>query len=272
MMNMQIPLYISPLKKGSTKERILEILTEKRALSTQQIFSELKRRGTHKKYQTIREALLELVQASVLEKTGKEYHISIPWIKKMDQYVSFLKQRFIEKKSIKVIDKNTKEIELHSLHDLGHFVLYSFRDHFFDVNTTKDFTMYVHHLWFPFFDKEKRNALKNFFSENNNKIYVRSSSFFDRILSLFYKQYGSVKLGRTLDPFFDMIIQGDCIAKIYMPKELRERMDNFYRIRGFSFNAINELSELTFASYPIKIMIIRNKQMAEEMKKQLESS
>ena len=53
-----------------------------------------------------------------------------------------------------------------------------------------------------------------------------------------------------------------------MPKELRKRMDKLYRFRSLSFNIIDELSDITFANYPIKIIITRDKEMVQDLKKE----
>ncbi len=267
---MTIPIFFPNLKKGSTKDQIIEVLTREKSLTNQQIFYKLKKEYYHpRSYQTIRQALMELVENGVLEKNGKQYSLAIDWIKSMESYVALLKSKYIDKKDIKIIDKNTKEIKLDSLSELGHFVLYSFREHFFDADNEKDLYMFVHHLWFPFFDKNKRDLLRDFFSENNNYIYVKNSNFLDKILSIFYGRYGKVSFNSNIDHFFDIIIQGDCLAKIYMPEKLRRRMDKLYKFKNLSFDIIDELSDLTFSNYPIKISIIRDREMVREIKNKL---
>lgn len=269
---MTVPFFLPNLKKRSTKDYIIEILAEERALTNQVIYNQLRKRyGISKSYQTIRQALVELTEAGVLEKKKKEYSISVQWIKTSEEFITFLRKKYIDKKDVKIIDKNTKEVNLESLYDLGHFVLYGFREHFFDMEQEKDLYMFVHHLWFPFLDKNKRDLLKDFFSRNKNTIYVKNSYFLDRILAMFYRRYGKVTLNVKCDKFFDIIIQGNCIAKIYIPKKLRERMDKLYRFRNLSFAVIDELSDMTFANYHIRVLITRDKDMVQEIKEKLKS-
>ncbi len=267
---MQTPIYFPNLKKGSTKDCILKLLTAEPTLTNQKIFNQLKKQyNVSRSYQTIRQALLELVEDGVLVKDKKQYSISKDWIMVMDSYVSLLKRKYIENKEINIIDKNTKEIKLDSLYDLGHFILHSFREHFFDMNNENDLYMFVHHLWFPFLNKKKRDLLRDFFSKNNNNIYVGKAYFFDKILAVFYKKYGKVFLNTNFDDFFDFVIQGDCIAKIYIPKELRKRMDKLYSFKNLNFNVIEELTDMTFSDYEIKILITRDKEMVNEIKSKL---
>jgi hypothetical protein len=269
---MEIPIYFPNLKKGSTKDSIMQLLTIKKSLPIQKIYLSLKKDfKIVRSYQTIRQALLELVEDGVLEKKDKAYSISIDWIRSMDDYISLLKKRYVLQKKVKIIDKNTKEIEIDSLYNLGHFILYSFRENFFDANEKDELFMFVHHLWFPFASFKKRNLLREFFASKKSFVYVSNSSFGDRILSAFYSRYCRLKFGVKLDDFNDFIIQGDCIARIYMPAELRKRMHDVYTFRKLSFNVIEELSDLTYSKYKIKIVITRDSYMADEMKSQLKS-
>ncbi len=267
---MALSFFLPNVKKKSTKDYIIEILAEEKALTNQKIYNVLRKKyGVAKSYQTIRQALVELTEIGVLEKKKKEYSISIQWIKTSEEFIIFLRKKYIEKKEVKIIDKDTKELTLKSLYELGHFVLYGFKEHFFDMEQENDLYMFVHHLWFPFLDKQKRDLLRNFFSRNKNTIYVKNSYFLDKILAMFYKEYGKVLLNVKYDEFFDIIIQGNCIAKIYLPKELRERMDKLYRFRNLNFAVIDELSDMTFANYNIRVLITRDKEMVEEIKEKL---
>jgi hypothetical protein len=55
-----------------------------------------------------------------------------------------------------------------------------------------------------------------------------------------------------------------------MAKELRERMNKVYSTKNpFNFKLIDEFADMTYMRYPIKIIIIRDKEMAEEMKKRM---
>ena len=265
---MELPVFFPNVKPKSTKDLIIRILTEERSLTNQKIFNQMRRKfSASVTYQAVRQALTELASENVLEKKEKEYSLSIEWINSLDRFSSLLKKKFIEKKSIIIIDENTKEITLNSLNEMGHFILYSFKEQFFDLNNENDLYMMVHHLWFPFFDEKKRQALRDFFSTNNNYMYSSNNGVIDKLFSLFYKKYGKVKLGVKFDDFFDIIIQGDCITKIYMPKKLRERMDKAYSAKNLlNFRIIDEFSEMTYSNYPIRIIITRDKSMAEEMK------
>jgi len=264
------PVFFPNIKSKSTKDLILRILSEREQMTNQRIFITIKKQyGISVTYQAVRQALTELKDAGVLQKEERIYSISKDWIQNLCEYSEFLKKKYIQNTEIRVIDENTREIKLNSMFDMGHFILYSFKDKFFDMNNEHDLYMYVHHMWFPFFDETKREALRHFFSINKNLVLVRSKTLIDRSFSWFYKKFGTVKLGIKLDPMFDIIIQGDCVTKIFMPQELRDRMNEIYRTRNpFNFRVFSEFSKMTYHKYQITILIIRDKQIASEMKKQ----
>lgn len=268
---MDLPIYLPNIKKHSTKDLVIRLLTEEDKLTNQQLYLRIKKNfGKSVSYQAVRQALTELRESEVVEKSKRTYSISKKWILTLNNYAQLLHKKYIEKQDIRIIDSNTREIHLHSLNELGHFILYSFKDHFFDQEKQKDLYMHVHHLWFPFIHKEKREMLKQFFSKNRNYVFVSHKSIWDRILSLFYKKYGTVKLGKHCDDFFDTIIQGDCIAKIYMPKALRKEMDKLYQTKNIlNIRFIDDFIGLTYAKHNIRILITRNKEMAEEIKQRL---
>ncbi len=264
---MDWPVYFPQIKSKSTKDLIIRILTEKSNLTNQSIHQAIKKNGITVSYQAVRQALTELTAAKVLVKNQKQYLLSREWIQNIYDFSSFLKKRFLDKTEIKIVDKNTKEIELTSLYDLGHFILHSFKEHFFDQNNENDLFMFVHNLWFPFLDHRKRLLLKDFFSVNKNTIIAANKGLANRVFSVFYKRYGIVKLGVTLDQFSDIIVQGNCVVKIYMARNLRLHMNKLYRSKNpFNFRILDDFAEMTYAKHKIKIIITRDKDVANDLK------
>jgi len=269
---MDIPTFFPNLKQGATKDLIIKILSLEKSLTNQQIYLRLKKEFAKSiSYQSTRQALVELMEAGVLTKEKRDYSISRQWILSLEQYSKFLKKKFIEKKEIKVIDHKTKEISLHSLNEMAYFMLYSFKDHFFDMNKDNDLYLVIRHLWFPFVHKKNRDSLREFFAKTKNHIYTTRKSFLDIVLERFYRSFGKVKLGIKLNDDFETLIQGDCVAKIHMPSELKDRLDKLYKAKGLlSFRVIDEFTELIYAEYSIKIIIIRDKKIAEDLKQELQ--
>jgi hypothetical protein len=267
-MGMEWPVFFPNVKKRSTKDLILRLLTGERSLTNQQIFNRIKKHyGISIAYQSVRQALVELAKTGVLAKDGRDYHISTTWIHSLHEYSTLLHKKYVVKQEIRIVDEQTKEIKIHSMYELGHFVLYGLREHFFGEG---ELYLLHRHLWTVFFNKEKRRVLAEFFAQQKNSFFVAKKSVGDRLFAAYYRRFGKVKLGKSFDEFFDYVIQGDCVAKIHMPEELRHRMDKLYAMRNpFSIKTIDEYSALHYDDYPITVIITRDQGLANDLRKKI---
>jgi hypothetical protein len=206
-------------------------------------------------------------KTGVLAKDGRDYHISTTWIHSLHEYSTLLHKKYVVKQEIRIVDEQTKEIKIHSMYELGHFVLYGLREHFFGEG---ELYLLHRHLWTVFFNKEKRRVLAEFFAQQKNSFFVAKKSVGDRLFAAYYRRFGKVKLGKSFDEFFDYVIQGDCVAKIHMPEELRHRMDKLYAMRNpFSIKTIDEYSALHYDDYPITVIITRDQGLANDLRKKI---
>jgi hypothetical protein len=269
---MEFPVFFPNIKTKSTKQIIIRFLTENKELTNQEIFLKIRKEFAIKvTYQAVRQALTELATEKVLTKKEKLYSITKNWIENLYEFSNLLKEKYVDSKEIKIIDEKTKEITLNSLEELGLFVLYNFKDKYFDINNSQDLFMFVHNLWFPFFNKNKHNQLKEFFSTNKNYVICKNKGIINRVLSSFYKKFGKVKMGIKFDEFFDLIVQGDCIVKIHIPEKLRKKMKKTYTTKNpFSFRSIDNFLNITYEKFQIKLIITRDKIISEEIKERFQ--
>jgi len=96
---------------------------------------------------------------------------------------------------------------------------------------------------------------------------VANKGLANRVFAVFYRHYGVVKLGIKLDEFCDIIVQGGCIVKLYMPRGLRMQMNRLYKCRNpFNFQVLDEYAEMTYAKHKIKVVITRDADIADDLK------
>ena len=66
------------------------------------------------------------------------------------------------------------------------------------------------------------------------------------------------------------IVHADTVIEIFMDTTLRKKFDDVYRLKNLlKSNLFKGLSEMTFDAHPIHIVITRNKQVAEAVKKSI---
>jgi len=198
--------------------------------------------------------MTELVKEDVVEKSERRYFISEKWARELTLFSDILKQQVLEKRVVIFIDENTKEITVNSYIEMGEFFIEFLKD-------KKPIVLSLSHLWFPYIRHEKRDVIKKqLFSST---IFVSSNSFGDRLLSVFYRPFSTVKLGSKIQDMFDTLVTEDTVIKVFLPNELKKKMDQLYRAKQlFSVGILDTFSEIVHEPYKIKILIIHDKKIA----------
>lgn len=265
-------LFLNTDKKSSTKGLILKSLISNNNLTNIKIQTILRKEfGRKISYQAIRQALLELRKDSILQKKGNQYFINNEWFQKIKYELGLIEKSIEKRNSIKTINKETIEIKLNNLYELGHFILYSLEQKYFNISKNKEIYMQLDHLWIPFADQEKRKRLKQLMTNKNIRVIVKNKSALDKILNKWYKKFVKVKLRSTDNSPGDYIIHDDTVIQIYLNSKLKSSMNKLYSLKGLAtLNLFNELSEMTYENNKIQIIIIRNKDIADSYKKDFE--
>jgi len=63
---------------------------------------------------------------------------------------------------------------------------------------------------------------------------------------------------------YDFFVYNTCVFQIYFPKELVSLMDALYSSNMNLFTKVSDLFTMTYKEFPIKMIIIRNKEVAEK--------
>jgi len=264
-------LFLNAGKNSSTKNLILKSLIANENLSNIRLQYILRKKfGKKISYQAIRQALLELSEERVIEKQDKEYRINKDWFQKVKYELNLIEKSLEKRGSIKIVDNETTQISLKNLYELGHFILYSLEEKYFDISKNQDTYMQLEHLWIPFSDQNKRERLKQLMSKNNINVTVKNKSALDKMLYKWYKKFVKVKLGVKFTSSCDYIIHNNTVIQIYINPKLKKQMDKLYSLKSLaSLNLFNELSDMTYKKNKIEIIITRNKTIAEQIKNNL---
>jgi len=264
-------LFFLSEKDKSTKSIIIKALTANQELTNIQLQRIIKRDfGKKITYQAIRQALTELVQDGILNKKEKLYSINPAWVADIVLATNILEKAIIRQHKVKKVDKETTQIQLKNMYELGHFILFSLENKYFDFTKNNDLYFQLNHLWVPFFDKYKREKLAHMFKTNKTLMIIKGKSIGDRILQNWYKKLGKSEIGVKFSSPCDYIVHGDTVVEIYMAKELQKKMDQVYSIKNvFKYNLSQELGNLVYHNYGIQIIITRNKEIAEQIKEQI---
>jgi hypothetical protein len=263
-------LFLVGNKEQSTKSCIILGLAAHCELSITQIHSLLKREFSRKvSYQAIRQALTELMKTGVLVKKGKLYAVNSQWVVDLKDVVDTL-DRATRKRQVCVVDKETTQVTLKNLYELGHFILFGLDQKYFDFSKKGELYLALRHLWIPFADAYRRERLVSIFQENKTGVIVQGKSAGDKMLSHWYKKYGQIRLG-VVSFSSEYIVHGDSVVQIFMDEKLKKKMDDVYSLRGLIRQDLyRQVSDMTYEPYRIQLIITRNSEIAQHITQQIQ--
>ena len=265
-------LFLLNKKEKSTKSMILRALIAHQQLTITQLQKIIKKEFQKKiTYQAIRQALMELEEKNILKKEKKCYSISSSWVLELKDGVHLLERSLIKKQQIKVIDKTTTQITLKNLYELGHFILFGLEHEHFNFEKGDALYVQLHHLSIPFTDNIRREQLVEMFRKSTTFVAIKGKTLGDRMLEQWYKKYCKVKMGVAVDFTCDTMVNGGCIVQVYMPEDLKRKMDRVYSLKSIAtLNIFKEVYDMTYDHHPIEVIITRNKEIAEQCKQRIE--
>ena len=214
-------------------------------------------------YQYTWQCINELLEEKIIVKRGFKYELSMQWLEQLNKFSrqSVMNYKFGIKNNL--LTKETTQISVRSLEELGNFMLDAFENRFLERKDNKGFYCFVSHLWIPFINKEKQDRLINI-KEKVNVVYTKNA-LLDKILDkTCYKKYvNSIKyVNKEIE--CNYFVYNNCVFQVYFPNKLNKLMDNLYSGNIDVFKKIADLFAMTYKEFPINIIITRNKEIAKK--------
>lgn len=245
-------------KNNPTKEKIILLLAKKWPLS----ITEMRREhGFEETYPFTRQCVHELLQANVLEKVGFKYKLSLHWLQSLQRFTKKTVNTYQFGIGNTILNKDTTIVHISSLEELGNFMLEALESKFLERKNSSGFFCLVTHLWIPFVNREKLWRLSNI-KEKVHVLYTRNL-LLDKVLDkICYKKHVTSIAHVNTSTEYDFFVYNNCVFQIYFPKELVSLMDTLYSSNMNFFMKVSDLFAMTYKEFPIKIIIIRNKEVA----------
>jgi len=263
-------LFLANPKGKTTKNLLLRSLAALKQATVVELHHFIKKEFSRTvSYQAVRQALMEMTDEGIVLKEEKQYRLRKTWIADLKETINLL-ENSQEKQSIRILDKQTTQISLKNLDELGNFILVGLEQQYFDLSKAEPIHLHVNHLWIPFSDPNKRERLKKVFRKNKVSVTTEQKSVGDRLLKRWYQQFGPVHLGKKREAPCEYIVHADCVVQMFFPEELVKTMDDVYSFKVKS-DFLQKISDMTFKEYGIEIIITRNASVAEKIRKELRS-
>ena len=265
-------------KKQNTKDLVFTILTKEYPLKIIELTNFIKKRyGKSVTFQAVRKAVLELVEESVLVKTGKEFSINKTWVQNA------------RKKLGEIYEDLTKENKPSGLDSIqGEMSVFTFDS----LNELMKFWQDIIDDWFENFKKGDPNinayqglrsweALihpdreKNVMGQLKKKGIISyaigiNHTPLDKYIWRFYKNVG-LKVGflsqqSNFDKHFFVATYGETIVQGHYPTKILLEMDAFFKkTKSIEDLDLTKLSDIVDKKVKVKLTAIKNLEMAKQI-------
>ena len=183
-----------------------------------------------------------------------------------------IQESYNRNQPLKIVNKESAQIQVQSLAELMDFIFKNYENYFFSEKHTP-FFMKVKHPWGGFYTEKDIPILKKAF-QKESIILASKNTLLDRAISKFYKKLGvQIILGAHEQTEEDNIVIGDCVIKIYFPEELRQELENIFQMKtALDLRKIRKAKHIYDAEHTINIVIIRNKNIADMIRKEIQNA
>jgi len=261
-------------KPKNTKDAVISILTIDWPLSLMKIFHRIKKKYRFSySYQAVYKAVKELMERGILKEKDNGYEIDIAWVKELQSFTDIVETNYYAKEKLNNFSglKESKRGEdmvvltFESLFDAEKYLYY-----FMKIELLKKRNKVVcyqtNYDWRPLF---YLRAEYNYFTKlrkRRHKFYFFSSgsSSLDESSRKFYKSLG-VNVRKSRNMFANnLLVFSDYFIQIFIPKSVEDKIERFMREE----EKINLLKVLDTKG-PIKIVVYKDKSLAEERSRQI---
>ncbi len=258
----------------NTKDAVISILAIEWPLSAKKIFYRIKKqyRYSHT-YQSVHKALKELAEKSVLKEKNGEYEINISWIKNLQSFTDIVETNYYAQKRLNDISglnesKHGEDMIMlgfKSLFDAEKYLYYFMKSELFKKRN-QTVCYQVRHDWRPlFYLRAEYNYFKRL-KKKGHRFYFLSygRSYLEEISRNFYRMVGINVLKSKESSMSNVLVFSDYFIQIFIPKDVENKIGAMLRKKDI-LGLLRVLDE----SSPVKIIMHKDRSLADEMKKQI---
>jgi len=272
VMNILIPEMGS--KPSNTKDAVISILTTDWPLSLRQIFYKIRKKYNYSSsYQAVYKAVKELKDKDVLTEQDKRYMINISWVKEVQSFTDIVETNYYAKEkahSLSGLSESKQKEDLiilnfESIFDAEKYLYYFMKYHLFKSN--KDNICYCTNTeWRPIFYLRSEYNYYTRLIKKGHRFYFLCAGKTEQeeFCGKFYKSLG-INFKSTNESFSnDTLVFGDFCINILIPEETKVKLRKFMEKKE-----VNNLKDVLSSKSSVRVIINRDKSLAEELKKQM---
>jgi len=272
VMNILIPEMES--KPSNTKDAVISILTTDWPLSLRQMFYKIRKKYNYSSsYQAVYKAVKELKEKEVLIEKDKKYMININWVKEVQSFTDIVETNYYAKEKAHNLsglsESKQKEdliiLNFESIFDAEKYLYYFMKYHL--VKSSRDKVCYCTNIeWRPIFYLRSEYNYYTRLIKKGHKFYFLCSGRTEQedFCGKFYKSLG-INFKSTNENFSnDTLLFGDFCINIFIPEDTKIKLRKFMEKKE-----VGLLKDVLNSKSSVKVIINKDKSLAEELKKQI---
>ena len=273
-------------KEDNVKNLVFSILTKEYPLKIIDLTNFIRKRyGKSVTFQAVRKAILQLVAESVLLNQQNQFSINKEWVinskKQLDQLYEELTKEKINPRNIDSIKGEVSVFTFDSLNKMMKFWedivddwFENFKEGDPDINCYQ-----AAHAWEGLLHPDRERILMGRLKEKGVKSYILGlgNTPLDRYIWKFYKNIG-IKVAfnpssSSFDKTYYVGTYGETIVQVHDPPEIVNDLEKFFRKnKTIEDLDLNELSEIVNRKQEVKLTVIKNVAIAQQINKSIIAS
>ena len=216
---------------SSTKDTIVQILSEEWPLTVKQIFERVKKKIDKAiTYQAVHKVVQELEKEKIVEKEGNACKLNKDWIEQAKKSAETLANDYFSNKGKpKSSDVEYLHLEFDTFLDAAKFVINRF--YFEYPNPEKKVAVcFSYHIYAPFgMSAVEHESYKKMITREEHWAVSKGDTYLDKQFSGYLLGIGKKCISGaefTVKP--ETYVQGDYICQMFMPLECKKELDNIY--------------------------------------------
>jgi hypothetical protein len=272
-----------PGQEKRIKDIVIDVLSFEWPLSLSQLHNRVsKNYRCSTSCQATYKAICELLREDVLTKQDKLYSVNMKWIEKLQDFANHVESNYKNENKVPLIDgilrakteNNVTILTFDSTLDMDKMWMNIKKQYYKNLDQENEITFWEgNHCWwlltypeseYSELEKLKEKKVRHFFINHGN-------SDLDRHAKKFYNSVGIPFKIDKKPVECDIGVFGDTIMQVYLPKEIKEKIDDIYKkhkdpskinIPEFIKNVLNK-------KVTIQLVLTKNKEIAEQLKQKI---
>ena len=264
-------------ENASTKQKIVDILSNEWPLNAKEIHEKLQRFYTTEiSYQGTHKTIQEMGEDNIIEKKGATYQLNLGWVQKSKRALEEVEKKYLHGKKIKIPTgfEGTIEINFDSYTELCVQTAELLLSRQLASAGEKEFICTLQYGWFPFkMNFAHFKLLADMVVANpGEKNIIRTKTPFGEWIRRQYNKINAVSapIGTKVDFDEDVFVQGDYIIQIKFADETKQLIEMYYKKWKDMEDCFKDFGLKPEPKIHATMRITKNPEMAKYLRKQLE--